>query len=65
MMKIIKVEAGTYRTMDERYTIQSDYTSANGGMKLAKCWKVIKYGWVVKTCKTIGEAKDFVKLQYA
>lgn len=63
-MKISKVESGLYRTEDYRFTILSDWTSANGGMKLVKCWKIYKHDNLLKVCKALGEAKDFVRLQY-
>lgn len=64
-MKIVKIESGMYRTEDERYTIESDYTSANGGMKLVKAWIVSKYGQSVKTCKTLADAKEYIRIMYA
>lgn len=63
-MKIVKVEAGEYRTEDGKFKIQKEYTSANGGMKLVGCYRVYKSGYQWCTCKTLAEAKQEVQLYY-
>ena len=63
-MNITRVESGLYRTEDYKYTAVQDWTSVNGGMRLVKCWKVYRHSDWIKTCKTIGEAKDYIRLQY-
>ena len=64
-MKIIKIETGKYQTEDTKFLIEKDYTSANGGMKIVPCWIIKKSGCQVRTCKTIGEAKEYVNIYYA
>ena len=60
-MKFVKID-DKYCTEEGRYEIVKDWTSAR--MKLVQCWKIFKRGEQVKTCRTLGEAKDFVKLMY-
>lgn len=64
-MNIVRVESGLYRTDDDRYTVKKDWTSVNGGMRIVGCWTVYRNTTQVATCKTIGEAKQYIRIQYA
>lgn len=63
-MEIVRVESGMYKTNDDKFIIKQDWTSSHGGTVLVKSWNVYLNKWRVKTCKTLAEAKDYVKLQY-
>ena len=61
-MIITRIKSGKYATEDERFTIKEDWTSA--GIKLVKCWTIFDRGYRVLTCKTLADAKKFVKMRY-
>lgn len=61
-MTITRIESGKYMTEDERFTIKEDWTSAGTG--LVKCWTIFDRGYRFFTCKTLADAKKFVKMRY-
>lgn len=62
-MKFTKVD-GKYYTEEGRYEIAQDWTSAPGSVRLVRCWIVYNHSIRIKTCRTLGEAKEYVKLLY-